>query len=112
MKTAAILAAALALAIPPAAAAEAAAEQETQRLAQAAATHKGQGTVHKVDAAAGRFNMSHGPIPSLNWPAMTMDFQVRDKAILKDVKPGQKVEVTIVQESRVEFYVTNIMPVP
>ena len=60
---------------------------------------------------AAKVNLAHGAIPSLNWPAMTMDFKVKDKAILKDIKPGQKVEITIVQESRVEFHVTHIKPV-
>lgn len=108
MKSATLIAAALALAIPVAATAGG----ETLQVAQTTAAHKGEGTVHKVDAAAGKFNMTHGPITSLNWPAMTMDFKVKDKAILKDIKPGQKVEITIVQESRGDFYVTQIKPLP
>lgn len=108
MKSATLIAAALALAIPVAATAGG----ETLQVAQTTATHRGEGTVHKVDATAGKFNMTHGPITSLNWPAMTMDFKVKDKAILKDIKPGQKVEITIVQESRGDFYVTQIKPLP
>jgi len=107
MNAAAILAAALALAVP----APAAAEREAPRLAQAGAAHKGQGTVNTVDAANGKLNLSHGRIPSLNWPAMTMDFQVKDKTVLKDIKPGQKVEITIVQGSKDQFVVTQIKPV-
>lgn len=106
MKSEWMFAAVLALGIPGAATAGA----EALSVAQAPATHKGEGTVHKVDAAAGTFNMSHGPISSLNWPAMTMDFQVKDKAILKDIKPGQKVEITIVQEGPTNFFVTRIQP--
>ncbi|HET9700689.1 MAG TPA: copper-binding protein [Burkholderiales bacterium] len=108
MKSQLLIAAVLALGFPGAVVAG----KEAVHLVQKAATHKGEGTVLKVDAAAGKFNMSHGPIPSLNWPAMTMDFQVKDKAILKDIKPGQKVEITIVQESRIDFYVTQIKPLP
>lgn len=107
MKATAILAAALALGVPAAAAAE----REAPRPAQAGQAHKAQGTVHKVDPAAGTLNMSHGPIPGLNWPAMTMDFQVRDKAVLKDIKPGQKVEITLVQEGKDKFVVTQVKPV-
>jgi Cu/Ag efflux protein CusF len=106
MRAEAVIAALLALGVPGAAIAD----RETPRFAQAAAAHKGEGTVHKVDAAAGRLNISHGPIPSLNWPAMTMDFQVRDKAVLRDVKPGQKVEITIVQEGASKFVVTQVKP--
>ena len=107
MNATTILAAALAQGVPAAAAAE----REAPRLAEASAAHKTQGTVHKVDPAAGIVNMSHGPIPGLNWPAMTMDFQVRDKAVLKDIKPGQKVEITIVQEGKDNFVVTQVKPV-
>lgn len=108
MKMELMLATMLALGVPGAAMAG----DEAPRTAQAAAAHQGEGTVHKVDAAAGTLNMSHGPIASLNWPAMTMDFKVKDKTILKDIKPGQKVEITIVQESRVDYYVTQIKPLP
>jgi Cu/Ag efflux protein CusF len=41
---------------------------------------------------------------------MTRDFQVKDKAILKDIKPGQKVEIAIVQEGPSKFVVTHIKP--
>ncbi|HEX9180498.1 MAG TPA: copper-binding protein [Burkholderiales bacterium] len=108
MKSALLIAVILALGVPVAAMAG----KVPILVAQKAATHKGEGTVHKVDGAAGTFNISHAPIASLNWPAMTMDFKVKDKTILKDIKPGQKVEITIVQESRVDYYVTQIKPLP
>ena len=58
----------------------------------AAQLHKGEGTVQRVDVPAGKVNMAHGPIKSLNWPAMTMDFRVKDKTALAALKPGQRVE--------------------
>ena len=54
--------------------------------------HKGEGTVRHVDIPAGKIKMTHGPIKSLNWPAMTMGFRVKDKAALAALKPGQRVE--------------------
>jgi len=89
----------------------AAAQEGAKPAAIAAASHKGEGTVNKVDAKAGTFNMTHGPIPSLNWPPMTMDFQVKDKSALKGVQPGQKVKISIVQEGEGKFVVTEIKPV-
>jgi Cu/Ag efflux protein CusF len=106
MKSALMIAAVLALGIPGAVLPA----PDAPRVAQAAAAHQAEGTVHKVDPAAGTFNMSHGPVPSLNWPAMTMDFQVKDKAILRDIKPGQKVEISIIQEGPTKFFVTRIQP--
>jgi Cu/Ag efflux protein CusF len=52
------------------------------------------GTVEKVDAAAGKITIDHGPIPNLNMAAMTMVFQARDPAMLKQVKRGDKVRFT------------------
>ncbi|HEV2008324.1 MAG TPA: copper-binding protein, partial [Burkholderiales bacterium] len=53
--------------------------------------HKGEGTVNSVDTKAGKVNLSHGPIQTLKWPAMTMEFAVKDKQRLAKLKPGQKV---------------------
>ncbi len=72
--------------------------------------HKGQGTVNSVDVKAGKLNLTHGPIAALNWPGMTMDFQVRDKALLKGVTPGQNVEFDIVQQGPGQFVITRIAP--
>jgi len=55
-------------------------------------TYRGQGTVNGVDAKTGTVNLSHGPIETLSWPAMTMDFSVKDAAMLGDIQPGMKVD--------------------
>ncbi len=72
--------------------------------------HKGQGTVRAVDQQNGTVNISHDPIPSLNFPAMTMDFQVKDKTLLKGVKPGQAVEFDVVQQVPGELVLNRIAP--
>ena len=72
--------------------------------------HKGQGTVNGVDVKAGKVNLTHGPIAALKWPAMTMDFQVKDKALLNDVTPGQNVEFDIAQQGTGRFVITRIAP--
>ena len=56
------------------------------------AMHKGRGTVTGVDAAKGRVELDHEPIPSLKWPRMTMEFAVGDKAALARLKKGDAVE--------------------
>jgi Cu/Ag efflux protein CusF len=76
----------------------------------ASQVHKGQGTIKGIDEKSGRINMAHGPIPSLNWPAMTMDLQVKDKALLKGLAPGQNVEFDIVQEGPSQFAISRIAP--
>lgn len=72
--------------------------------------HKGSGTVKGVDAKAGKISLAHGPIAGLKWPAMTMDFQVRDKAVLKGVAPGQIVDFDITQTGQSQFVITRIAP--
>jgi len=48
------------------------------------------GTVKKVDKAAGKLTVSHGPLPN-GMPAMTMAFSVKDPGWLERVKPGDRI---------------------
>jgi Cu(I)/Ag(I) efflux system protein CusF len=52
-----------------------------------------QGEVRKIDEAAGKITLKHGPIRNLGMDVgMTMVFRVADPAMLKQVKVGDKVE--------------------
>ena len=48
----------------------------TPAQAQTAAAHPATGVVKSVDRAKGTVTLAHGPVKSLNWPAMTMPFTV------------------------------------
>lgn len=48
------------------------------------------GTIEAIDPAARTITIAHGPVPELEWPAMTMTFQAPDVA-LADFKPGDQV---------------------
>lgn len=72
--------------------------------------HKGQGTVNRVDINAGKVNLTHGPIPTLKWPGMTMDFVVKDKQALGKLKAGQKVEFKVVEQPKGQYAITEIAP--
>jgi Cu(I)/Ag(I) efflux system protein CusF len=50
------------------------------------------GEVRKVDKDAKKITLRHGPMPALDMPAMTMVFQVKDPAMLEQVKAGDKVK--------------------
>ena len=63
-------------------------------------THKASGTVTKVDAERSQVTIAHGPVQSMKWRAMTMSFEVEDKAMLDKVKPGQNVEFSFVQSGK------------
>ncbi|MBX6424955.1 MAG: copper-binding protein [Variibacter sp.] len=54
------------------------------------------GQVTKVDAAAGKITIRHGPLKKFDMDeAMTMVFRVRDPAMLKTVKAGDKVKFDV-----------------
>ena len=50
------------------------------------------GEIRKVDKGAKKLTIKHGPLQALDMPAMTMVFQVKDPAMLDQVKPGDKVK--------------------
>lgn len=75
--------------------------------AQPAKEHKASGTVTKIDRSKSRLTIAHGAIESLKWPAMTMSFTVKDKAVLDKAREGAKVEFSFVESGR-EYVVTEI----
>jgi Cu(I)/Ag(I) efflux system protein CusF len=50
-----------------------------------------EGEVTKVDEPAGKITIKHGPIKKFDMDSMTMVFRAGDPAMLKQVKPGDKV---------------------
>ena len=51
------------------------------------------GEVRKIDEGAGKITLKHGPVPSLGMDeGMTMVYRVKDPALLKEVKVGDKVK--------------------
>lgn len=71
--------------------------------------HKGHGVVNKINAAAGKVNISHEPIASMKWPKMTMDFTVQNKADLAAIKPGMAVDFEISQQGK-GYRISRIVP--
>jgi len=67
------------------------------------------GEVKKVDPENGKITLKHGDIKNLDMPGMTMVFTVRDKDQLTKLKPGDKVQFTVVQEGG-KMVVTDIQP--
>jgi len=70
-------------------------------------THKGIGVVQQLDTQAGSVTFAHEPVKSLNWPAMTMGFAVKDKALLDKLAVGKKVEFEFVKEGK-GYTLTNV----
>ena len=68
--------------------------------------HKASGTVTKIDPASSKVTIAHGPVQSLKWPPMTMNFVVKDRALLGKLSAGKKIEFEFVQEGR-DYVVTS-----
>ncbi len=72
-----------------------------------AQSHKGVGTVKKVDPAAGKVTIAHGPIPTMKWPAMNMTFTVKNKAMLGKFSQDKKVEFEFVDQGS-NYVITSV----
>jgi Cu(I)/Ag(I) efflux system periplasmic protein CusF len=70
-------------------------------------SHKAAGTVKSVDTAKGTVTIDHEAINSINWPAMTMTFKAKNEAMLQAVRPGEKVDFSLVQSGS-DYTVTQI----
>jgi Cu(I)/Ag(I) efflux system periplasmic protein CusF len=68
-----------------------------------------EGEVRKVDKEAKKITLRHGPIQNLDMPAMSMVFQVKDPAMLDQVKAGDKVRFQA-EKSGSQYTVTHIEP--
>jgi Cu(I)/Ag(I) efflux system protein CusF len=80
---------------------------DTAKKSAEAKSHKGVGVVKSVDGEKGTVSIAHEPVTSMSWPAMTMTFKAKDKAMLEHVKPGAKVEFSFVQSGK-DYIVTKI----
>lgn len=92
------------------AAPKAGAESEKTAPAAKGSSHQAEGTVDSIDAKAGTVSISHGPVESLKWPAMTMEFKVANNALLKELKPGAMVTAEFVERSQGEWVITSVKP--
>ena len=76
--------------------------------------HKGRGTVLEIDTTKAHVELDHEPIPSMQWPRMTMGFTVEDKTALAKLKKGQTVEFELRPEPAPDgsYVITKIGPAP
>jgi Cu(I)/Ag(I) efflux system membrane fusion protein len=81
-----------------------------QQAAPGKQEHVAEGTVNSIDRAAGTVNISHGPVASASWPAMTMGFKLADPSAADNLRPGQKVDFHFTIESGMSATVTRISP--
>jgi len=80
--------------------------------APASVGHKGQGTIDAIDLKAGTISLNHGAIAELKWPAMTMEFNVANVSLLKNLKPGGTVVFEFVERKPGEWVITSLVAAP
>ncbi|MEJ5992363.1 efflux RND transporter periplasmic adaptor subunit [Ramlibacter sp. PS3R-8] len=78
--------------------------------AGAAAGHQGEGIIEGIEARAGTVSLAHGPIATLKWPAMTMDFKVANPSLLQGLKGGARLQFEFVERGQGEWVITRISP--
>jgi Cu(I)/Ag(I) efflux system membrane fusion protein len=71
-------------------------------------SHSGKGVIEAIDVANKMVTLAHGPIASLSWPAMVMDFKVLNLALLRTLKPGQEIAFEITEASPGEYIIVRI----
>jgi len=75
---------------------------------EASVGHRAVGTLDAVDAKAGTVTVTHEPVASLKWPAMTMEFVPANKGLVADVKPGTAIDFEFVERKPGEWVITKL----
>ena len=78
--------------------------------AESTVGHRAEGEVQAINGSAGSLTLTHGAIPALKWPPMTMKFTVANKSLLQGLQPGQRVQFEFVERQPGEWVVTRITP--
>ena len=71
-------------------------------------SHQAEGKIDAIDAKVGTVSIAHGPVDSLKWPAMTMDFMLANSALIGTLKPGATVAFTFVERKPGEWVIVKI----
>lgn len=68
------------------------------------------GKLESIDIASNTVTVSHKPIPDLNWPAMTMDFDLATSEVVKGILPGTVIQFGFEQRDPGEFVIVDMKP--
>lgn len=85
----------------------AAGDEPARQLLPQQAVHHASGVVRRIAREIGALVVDHGPVPSLNWPAMRMTFVVDDRALLDILEEGDAVQFNF-QQSGERYVVRNL----
>ena len=87
------------------------AEQKQPKNKHAAVGHRVQGTLNAVNAD-GTVNITHGPVETLDWPGMTMDFVLANSSLADNARIGSAITFEIVERKPGEWVITGLQAKP
>ncbi|MGC2048287.1 MAG: efflux RND transporter periplasmic adaptor subunit [Gallionella sp.] len=73
--------------------------------------HQAQGTLDAINAD-GTVSITHGPITSLGWPGMTMDFALANSSLASSIKIGSTITFELVERKPGEYVITKLQAKP
>ncbi len=73
--------------------------------------HQAEGTLDAINAD-GTASIKHGPIKTLGWPGMTMDFALANPSLAAGIKPGSAISFEIVERKPGEWVITKLQAKP
>ena len=80
---------------------------QTQSLPASTKTGKGTGVIQQINPEKGVVTIKHGPLQGIVMPGMTASFLVRDKTMLTNLQPLQKVDFELAHENGI-YVITRI----
>ena len=87
---------------------EASAPVQAPIAAAKAIAHQASGVLKAVNAD-GSLSITHNPIKTLGWPAMTMDFELVNSQLGKGIKPGSAISFELVERAPDEWVITRLI---
>ena len=67
----------------------------------------GSGVVQAIDRDRGTVTIQHEALPALNMMAMTMAYAVKDRSLIANLRPSQKVEFQLARDGG-DYLITEI----
>ena len=71
-----------------------------------------EGVINTVEVDSHTVNITHEPIPALNWPTMTMDFPTAQGIDLEQLRPDRKLRFRISEGEDGRYQIDAIQPSP
>lgn len=83
---------------------------ETDTIDPSLPRHQADGRVESIDVDQRSIVLTHGPVPSLHWPAMTMPFGLADPDLVRGLAAGQSIRFEFVEAGPGQWIITSITP--